>query len=273
MKTNKIILGFIVVIITLCQACTNEETASEPTINENEIPTLQYTITKRLPHDTTAFTEGLYIQDNKFFESTGGTKDIASTKSLFGILDTNTGKIQSKVVLDKSKYFGEGITQLGNKIYQLTYQTKIGFIYDATNYKQIGTFTIPSAEGWGFTNDGTHLIMSDGTDKLLFLNPENLSIIKTLNVSENSYAINLLNELEYVNGFIYANIYTTNNIVKIDASNGKVVAKLDANAVANEARQTYNGCLEMNGIAFDKSTNKFYVTGKMWPTMFELELK
>ncbi len=253
-----------------CNGCKDAENTEVTPAVEDAIPSLHFTVTKKMPHDTTAFTEGLYVVDNVMYESTGGTAELPQTKSLFGVYDSITGKIRNKVVLDKKKYFGEGITTLNNKVYQLTYQTKIGFVYDASTYKQLSTFTIPSAEGWGITNDGTNLIMSDGTNMLTYLDPNSLGVVKKVSVTENNYAINYINELEYVNGFIYANIYTTNNIVKIDVNTGNVVAKMDCSALATEAKNAFSGSLEMNGIAYNKANNKFYVTGKMWPTMYEI---
>jgi glutaminyl-peptide cyclotransferase len=264
------IILFVSIILSGCSGCKNEQEIIETP--QSVIPQLQFTITKELPHDTTAFTEGLFISNNTMYESTGGTLELPQTKSLYGVYDSITGKIKNKVVLDKNKYFGEGITMLHDKIYQLTYQTKIGFVYDANSHKQLKTFAIPSAEGWGFTNDGTNLIMSDGTNTLTFLDPESLSVVNKISVTEDNYALNNLNELEFLNGFIYANIYTTNNIVKIDASSGKVVAKMDCSSLAQAAKNKYYGSLEMNGIAYNKANNKFYVTGKMWPIMYELAL-
>jgi glutaminyl-peptide cyclotransferase len=274
MKYIKISLYILIAICSLhFIACKDTEDNSEPNVTEESIPAIKYAITNRLPHDTTAFTEGLYVDNNVIFESTGATAELPQTKSLFGVYDTITGKIKNKVVLDKKKYFGEGITTLNGKIYQLTYQTKIGFVYDAKTYKQLSTFTIPSAEGWGFTNDGTHLIMTDGSNVLTYLDPVTLNVVRKVNVSENNYAINYLNEVEFVNGYIYANIFTTNNIVKIDPSSGNVIGKMDCTSLAQEVKSKYAGSMEMNGIAYNATNNKFYVTGKMWPTMFELSVQ
>jgi glutamine cyclotransferase len=175
------------------------------------------------------------------------------------------------VEIDKKKYFGEGITFLKGKVFQLTYKTKVGFIYDATTFKKLGEFTFPSKEGWGLTTDGEHLIMSDGTNVLTYLDPHSLQVIKTIEVSENGYAKDYLNELEMINGYIYANIWTTNTIVKIDPGNGKVLGKLDLTNLATEAKEIYNGSLEMNGIAYDSALNKIYITGKLWPKIYEIK--
>lgn len=241
--------------------------------NTSTTPVINYQVIKTYPHDTNAFTEGFLIHEGKLFESTGASKELPQTKSLFGIVDLNTGKINTKVEIDRTKYFGEGITILNGKIYQLTYTTKVGFIYDANTYKKIGEFNIPSKEGWGLTTDGTNLIMTDGTNILTYLNPTTMQVIKTLPVSENGYAKDFLNEVEYINGYIYANIWTTTTIVKINPADGKVVEKLDLSNLANEARNIYPNSLEMNGIAFDSISGNILVTGKLWPKIYEIKLE
>lgn len=269
MKKNISVL-FAILFFTI--ACNNDIKKEEKTVViNNAVPILGYEIINTFPHDTNSFTEGFLVHDGKLFESTGATSQLPQTRSLFGIVDLQTGKIDVKAELDKTKYFGEGIVILNNKIYQLTYQTKIGFIYDAKTYKKIGEFTFPSNEGWGFTTDGTYLIMSDGTNMLTYLDPENLSKVKSIAVSENGYALDYLNELEYINGFIYANVWGKNSIVKIDTANGAVVSKMDLTSLAEEAKKISDGSKEMNGIAYDAVNNKIYVTGKMWPKIYEIK--
>ena len=163
------------------------------------------------------------------------------------------------------------IVFLNGKVYQLNYRTKIGFIYDATTFKRIGQFAFPSQEGWGLTTDGKNLIMSDGTNTLTYLDPNTFQVLRSVAVSENNYAKDFVNELELINGSIYANIWTTNTIVKIDTATGKVIAKLDLTALAENAKSTHSGSFEMNGIAFDSATDKIYVTGKMWPKIYEID--
>lgn len=248
-----------------------EETDVEIT-TEVQVPFINYTVTNTYPHDTNAFTEGLFIHNGIFYESTGGTPDFPQTRSLFGILDTLSGKIKPKVELNKDRFFGEGIVLLNNKIYQLTYKSRIGFIYDATSYKELDQFSIPTNEGWGFTTNGSELIMSSGSNELLFLNPVNMDVVRTLSVTDNGYAIDLLNELEYINGAIYANVFTANTIVKIDEQSGELLGKIDLNSLFHDARSKFPRAIEMNGIAYNKATNKLYVTGKFWPTLYELEL-
>jgi len=231
---------------------------------------INYYVVNRFPHDTTAFTEGFLVHEGNLYESTGSPDNLPHTRSLIGVVNLQTGAIDKKAELDRNKYFGEGITFLHNKLYQLTYQTKVGFIYDARTFKQTGTFPLPVQEGWGMTTDGTHLILSDGSSNLTYLDTLTLKPVKTLSVKENSVAVDNVNELEYINGFIYANVYTTSNIIKIDPSNGRVVGKIDLSTLVAEATNRYPGSLEMNGIAYDSTSKKIYVTGKMWPHIYEI---
>lgn len=236
------------------------------------VPLIAYKYIKSFPHDTTSFTEGLLIHNNKLYESTGSPKELPFTKSLFGVINLTTGKIDAEVVLDRTEFFGEGISFLNGKIYQLTYKKKVGFVYNATTFKRIGQFSFPSKEGWGLTTDGTNLIMSDGTYLLTYLDPETFQVVRTVSVTQNGNAKEHLNELEYIKGYIYANIWTTNTIVKINPKDGKVVGVIDLNDLSAEARYLYPHSLEMNGIAYDSITNKTYVTGKLWSKIYEIEM-
>lgn len=236
------------------------------------IPTIDFVYIKSYPHDTTSFTEGLLIHNGDLFESTGASRDLPQTSSLFGIVDLTTGKIETKVEIDRLKYFGEGITFLNGKVFQLTYKTKVGFIYDATSFKKIGEFTFPSEEGWGMTTDGKYLIMSDGTFKLTYIDPNNFQVIKSISVTENGYVKENLNELEYIKGYIYANIWMKNIIVKIDPTSGKVIGQIDLTPLADECKNINPGSLEMNGIAYDSIKDKIFVTGKLWPKIYEIKI-
>ncbi len=236
-------------------------------------PIITYSMVSAFPHDQNSFTEGLLVHNGQLFESTGSPQSLPNTKSLFGITDLKTGTIAVKGELDKAKYFGEGIVIFGEKIYQLTYQTQVGFIYDLKTFKKLGEFTYPSKEGWGMTTDSASLIMSDGTSTLTYLDPASQKVVKSLIVTENGNAVANLNELEYINGFIYANIWTTNAIVKIDPTDGKVVGKLDLYQLAQEAEKGNPNAAEMNGIAWDAAKDKIYVTGKMWPSIYEVKFE
>src|SRR5579872_727836 len=165
----------LLLVFSALAACNHVGGNSPETVGsstDNVPPTIDYSVMKLLPHDTTAFTEGLLFHDGQLYESTGTEADMPeSRKSLFGVIDTGTGKIRPKVVLDRNKYFGEGIAFIDGKVYQLTYKTKVGFIYDAATYRKLGEFTFPSAEGWGMTTNGVNLIMSDGTSNITYLDP------------------------------------------------------------------------------------------------------
>ena len=270
MKINFVIASFLSFLFIACNNNNpNSEEEEKPELS-NTIPVINYSLVSVFSHDTTSFTEGLLIHEDKIYESTGFTDEFPQTKSLFGEVDLKTGKINPRVELDKKKYFGEGIVFLNGKVYQLTYQTKIGFIYDAKTFKKLSDFSFPSKEGWGMTTDSTNLIMSDGTNVLTYLDPTSLKTQKTLNVADENGPLKNINELEYIRGFIYANIYTTNYIVKIDPSNGKVIGKIDLTSLKTEQKNKFPGSLEMNGIAYNSTTDKIYVTGKMWPNIYEI---
>lgn len=238
----------------------------------NTVPTIDFICIESYPHDTTSFTQGFLFDNGKLYESTGYVAGLPQTKSEFGIVDLSTGKIDVKIELDKKIYFCEGITILNGKIFQLTYKNKTGFIYNSTTFEKIGEFTFPSREGWGITTDGTSLIMSDGTNLLTFLNPYNFRVTKTIPVTGIGFLKNRLNELEYINGYIYANIWTTNTIVKINPENGKVVGKLNLSNLARKAKKIYPGAMEMNGIAYNVSNDNIFITGKLWPKIYEIKL-
>ncbi len=270
---NKLLLSCFTVFFLI--SCTENKKDSEitnkPTTINNNVPTLAYTVVSRLPHDASSFTEGFLFHNQQLFESTGAPENLPETKSMFGIVNLETGKIDSKAELDRTKYFGEGIVFFGDKIYQLTYTTQIGFIYDSKTYKQIGNFRFKNKEGWGLTTDGTFIIMSDGTNNLTYLDPTTLKEVKTLSVSNAGYAEDYLNELEYINGYIYANIWTKNYLVKIDPKTGKVVGTIDLSALTIEAKSNNPNADVLNGIAYDTTSDKIYVTGKLWPNIFQLD--
>ncbi len=265
----KIQLIFLILIGLMLFSCSSNDSSNMD--DNSSIPIINYTFINSFPHDTNSFTEGFLVQNGCLYESTGATAGLSQTKSLFGKVDLKTGKIETKVELDRNKYFGEGIAFLKGKVYQLTYNTKVGFIYDTISFKKIGEFIIPTAEGWGLTTDGTNLIMSDGTNTLIFLDPDSLKVVKRISVFENGYVKDNLNELEYIDGYIYANLWSTNMIVKIEPKSGKVVGKIDLTLLMDEAKSIYPQSLEMNGIAYDSVVNKIYVTGKLWPKIYEIK--
>jgi glutamine cyclotransferase len=268
MKTFNIIVLLLAISFIAC----NDEPAKTANVESTPaIPVVNYAVGAAYPHDTNSFTEGLLIHDGKVYESTGSPDDLPDTRSLLGVLNLATGKIDIKAELDREKYFGEGIAFLHGKLYQLTYKSQTGFIYDAQTFKRVGQFSFPSAEGWGMTTDGHSLIMSDGTHVITYLDPVSFKVMRQLPVTENNNPVMKVNELEYIKGFIYANVYTTNRIIKIDPGTGHVVGKLDLGSLAAEAKARNPDALELNGIAYDSVADKVYITGKMWPYLYEIK--
>jgi glutamine cyclotransferase len=244
--------------------------------NHNQSPkilSLSYRIINQYPHSINSYTQGLFFHRETLYESTGSPDYLPQTQSVLGPLDLKTGNIDIKVELDRNIYFGEGSTVLKDKIYQLTYKNQKGFVYDAKTFEQIQTFDFESKEGWGLTNDGINLIMSDGTSRLTYLSSENFKVIKTLEVKRGDTAQNSLNELEYIKGFIYANIYQTNQIVKINPENGEILGVLDLSNIVAQTREKQDDIAELNGIAYRASTDTVFITGKLWPSVYEIQLE
>jgi glutamine cyclotransferase len=266
----------VVVLFFSLMNCKREDvnhTDAELDKKDNLTSKTGFVLINTFPHNVNSFTEGLFIDNSIVYESTGSPEDIPNTKSLFGILDLKTGLINAKAELDKNLFFGEGIAKCNNKIYQLTYKNKIGFIYSSKTFKKIGSFQFENNEGWGLTcKDNAALIMSDGSSILTFLSPDNFKVQKKIEIFENNIPVTNLNELEYVNGYIYANIYTTNKIVKIDLENGTVLQTLDLSSLFYDAKNKFGGALEMNGIAYNNKKGTFLITGKMWPCIYEIKL-
>jgi len=269
MKRKFILAG---IVINLLAECNTNNNAGDTDKQEatKTTPVINYSLINICPHDTTAYIEGFLMHGGKLYESTGYTDELPQTNSLFGEVDLKRGKINRKVQLDTSKYFGEGIVFLHNKWYQLTYKTKVGFVYADTTFKQLSTFILPVKEGWGMTTDSTSLIISEGSDIITYAEPVSLIATKKIAVTEQSEPLDRLNELEYIIGFIYANIYGTSYIVKIDPANGKVIGNLDLSSLADEQKNKFPGAKEMNGIAYNPSNNNVYITGKMWPNIYEI---
>jgi glutaminyl-peptide cyclotransferase len=234
------------------------------------VPQLSYTVERVIPHDPTAFTEGLFFYNGRLFESTGAPDHMPNTRSTFGVVDTNTGKLQVKVELDKKVYFGEGLAALNDKLYWVNLYNQTCFVYDANNFRKLAQFSYANKEGWGMATFGDKLVMSDGTFNLTFFDPTNFTPVRTLAVTRSGYGLDHLNELEVINGFIYANVWMTNSIVKIDPSSGEVVGQLDLTELYDRARRSNPGISEMNGIAYDTKNNRVLVTGKMWSEMYQI---
>jgi glutaminyl-peptide cyclotransferase len=242
-------------------ACNGGEEDETPPV-ENKVQTISYTVSDTLPHDTAAFTQGLEFYKGFLMEGTGNY----GFSRLFR-KELSTGKVVKEVKLDTA-HFGEGITILNDTIYQLTWREKVVHVYTAQDMKKIGQRSIET-EGWGITNDGKNLIVSDGSNKLFYYNTK-FEKQQVKEVFENgSPAVNL-NELENIKGFIYANQWQYNYILKIDPANGEVVGKLDLSDLANRARAKNPKEQFLNGIAYNPDTDKIYVTGKYWPELYEI---
>ncbi|MFM7720978.1 MAG: glutaminyl-peptide cyclotransferase [Sediminibacterium sp.] len=246
----------------------NNDAAGNTTI---AAPTaLNYSIQKVYPHDTTAYTQGLVWYNNRLVEGTG-----LRGKSILYQMDDQLKSFGKKVNLELP-YFGEGITVFDGKIYQLTWEEHAVFVYDATTFKKINTLNWPY-EGWGLTHNDTSLIVSTGSSNLYFVNPVDFSIQKTLGVYNEYGYQSMLNELEYVDGKIFANIYGQNDIVVIDPNTGKITNKIDCSNLLAQAKVNYNPLtidagFVLNGIAYKKSTNTYFLTGKCWPVIVEVKL-
>lgn len=245
-----------------------EETTTVTTVTGLAAPQIiNLNIIGIYPHDTSAYTQGLEIYKGKLYEGTGDFE----TSSL-RITNIKTGRVEHKHLMGTRKIFGEGITIFNNKIYQLTWQSNIVNVYDINNIDTaIKTFNWPY-EGWGITHTATDLIISDGSANLYFVNPENFKIRSTVQVTDNLGPVDSINELEMINGFVFANVYQSDFIIKIDPANGHVVGKIDLPGLKEQyfSNQIVKDRTDvLNGIAYDSISKKIYITGKRWPTMFE----
>lgn len=265
------IFSCIFVLLILATACQPHPTptplpATETAVSSpTEITHYTYKIINRFPHDSTAFTQGLIYRDGLLYEGTGryGQSNLRQ-------VDLETGEILRNIAIPE-QYFGEGITLFAGKLYQLTWKGQTGFIYDQDSFELIDTFSYPT-EGWGLTDDGEQLIMSDGTNNIYFLDPTTLEINGRLPVHDaQGNPIARLNELEYINGEIYANIWQTNQIARINPQTGQVTAWIDLTGLLSQ--ETLSQPVDvLNGIAYDAENGRLFVTGKLWPTLFEIAL-
>ena len=276
---RRLLSFFLFVFTCFVVACNNSDSNPAPDESKSVIaaepPRIGFSVLNTYPHDTSIFTEGLEFHEGQLFEASGGDNVNTPHPSAFGIADLKTGKMIKKVDINNTRYFGEGITFFNGKIYELTYKSEKGFIYDARTFKKIREFYYPG-EGWSLTHDSTHLIMSTGSSNLLIIDPnqigDTLKVQRILGVSDNNGPVANINELEYIHGYIYANQWQTNYILKIDPSNGMVVGKLDLSNLEAEARKKYENLDVLNGIAYNPTSNTLFVTGKLWPTIYEIQL-
>jgi len=242
-------------------------------------PLLPYRVVASYPHDPNAWTQGLIVAGSgRLYEGTG---DYAN--SSLREVDLVTGQVLRSVDLGNPTLYGEGIAQIGDRIFQLTWQNGQGFVYDAQSFTRIGTFSYPTPpatmprEGWGLTYDGVHLIMSDGTATLYFIDPEatvasgQLTVVRSVTVRNGNQPLHRLNELEYINGVIFANVWYSDLIVLVDPEQGQVIGALDmSDLLTPQERATAD---VLNGIAYDPASDLIFVTGKYWPRLFAIALE
>jgi glutamine cyclotransferase len=263
-------LIYFLVLSMLLIGC--KSNAESDNAEQNKAQTVQapenisFQVLNMFPHDTSSYTQGLIWHDGKLWEGTGW-----ETESKLMLTDLKTGKAIKSVKLPDTE-FGEGITILNNKIYQLTWEDHKVYVYDLKTLKQEKVFDWPY-EGWGITTDGKALLVSTGGSNLYWVDPATFKITKTLGVSDNNGYVSNLNELEWVNGFIYANQYLTDYILKIDPSSGSVVGRINLAGLLQQSNQLIVANTDvLNGIAFNPTTGHFLVTGKRWPALYELKL-
>lgn len=246
---------------------TNTNTpAKDPAAGNAAVATFGYQIVNIWPHDPHAFTQGLIFLDGKLIESTG-----QAGRSSLRSVELQTGKILKKVDVPEP-FFAEGAALLNNKIYQLTWEHQRGFIYDAQSLEKIGEFNY-TGEGWGLATDGRSLLLSDGSNRIRFLDPaDSFRVTKTIAVTDGRTPINELNELEYVNGEIYANVWHDDRIAVIDPENGRVKSWIDLTGLLQPGDVSDPEAV-LNGIAYDQASDRLFVTGKLWPRLFEIKIK
>jgi glutamine cyclotransferase len=261
-------------ISSLLFSCENAESEQnqESSQEKQKIAIIPYQVLSNSPHDINSFTEGLEFYKGNLFESSAFVAEHPNTTSSIGTVNIKTGNVDKKIMLDGKLYFSEGITILDDKIYHVTYKNQKGFVYDANTYKLIKEFSYKNIEGWGLTNDGKNIIMSDGTHTLTYFDPNTLEVLKQLNVTENGTPIKYLNELEFINGYIYANIYTLDQIAKIDTATGNIVGTIDLSNLKKDATAKFSGSLETNGIAYNQTDSTITVTGKLWPAYYRIKI-
>jgi glutaminyl-peptide cyclotransferase len=238
-------------------------TVRQPVAAADTAPTWRHEVVRSFPHDTEAFTQGLLVRDGYLYESTG-----QKGRSSLRKVEIETGKVVQRLGVG-NQYFAEGLAAWGPQLIQLTWETNIGFVYDRATFKQLRTFTY-KGEGWGLADDGTRLVMSDGTPTLRFLNPDTLAEIGSVRVLDGPMAVDRLNELEVVKGEIFANVWLTDRIAVIAPATGRVVAWLNLTGLMQAPANTD---AVLNGIAYDAARDRLFVTGKLWPRIFEIRVR
>jgi glutamine cyclotransferase len=277
MMINKLFICAAFIVLFSCNSnSTPDYDPSLPVPKINNLPAPQpitFTIEAVYPHDPQAFTQGLQFYNGKLYEGTGEPK-----QSTLRIVDIKTGKPEKEYLIPDTNIFGEGITIFKNKIYQLTWQNHKIFVYNVSDIMHpVATYNW-SVQGWGVTNDGNNLIISDGSSKLYYVQPDEakkeMKTMKILTVADNHGELDSLNELEFINGYVFANRWYNNHIIKIDTANGHAVGIMDLTGLLHQydPNAQIDDSAVLNGIAYDSATKKLYITGKDWPKMFEMKL-
>lgn len=253
---------------TFLFACNNGDSSNSETPVSPQLTgpkTLSHSIISAYPHNTNSYTQGLTFYNNELYEGTG-----LEGQSKLMKVDLTTGKAIKQIDLSKD-IFGEGITILRDTIYQLTYKNKVVYVYTLKDFKKVKEFPL-STEGWGITNDGSRLIVSTGNGELYFYDPSTFKLLSKSGIIEGQNLTFNLNELEFIDGYVYANQYTYPYILKIDPVAGKVVAKYDLTDMWNRVKSIFPEAEVPNGIAYNEVSKKIYVTGKLWPELYEIQL-
>jgi glutamine cyclotransferase len=253
-------LGVLAIAAFAVVACT--VSAQRP--SQSRTPVSSYRVVNTFPHDPQSYTQGLIFRDGVLFESAGryGQSSLRKVK-------LETGEVLQQVRVD-SQYFAEGLSEWSGKLIQLTWQHQIGFVYDLPTFTLQRTFRY-AGEGWGLTHDGRRLILSDGSDTLRFLDPVTFEVLGRITVRDGTVPVEKLNELEYIRGEIYANVYETDRIARISPSSGRVVGWIDLKGLLSPVYRLPSEAV-LNGIAYDAKQDRLFVTGKWWPKLFEIKL-
>ncbi len=254
------------VCLALGVACAGATAVVSPVAGSRTVqaPAARYEVVRSYPHDPQAFTQGLAFVDGVLYESTG----VKGRSTLRRVKLENGEVLQMQRIPDE--YFGEGIAVWRDRIFHLTYQSGIGFIYDRVSFDRVGTFSYPG-EGWGLTHDGTRLIMSDGTASLRFLDPDTQRETGRIRVRDGARDVEHLNELEFVRGEVLANVWQTDRVVRIDPKTGRVLEWIDFAGLLTAAERAREVDV-LNGLAYDAATDRLFVTGKLWPRLFEVRI-
>jgi glutamine cyclotransferase len=262
LRVERAVIVYLLVVLFQFAACAGAEKAVVWREGEHLAPSLNFRIVKRHPHDPEAFTQGLIFANGFLYESTG-LKGCSSLRQV----ELETGRVLKRYDLPAG-FFGEGLTLWNGSLIQLTWRSGKGFVYDVNNFALKREFSY-SGEGWGLTHDGKNLIMSNGTERLIFLNPATMAPGRSLRVLDRGAPVNYLNELEFIKGEIFANIWQEDFIAIISPKTGEVAGWLDLSALREELPQSAEA---LNGIAFDPEEGRIFVTGKLWPLLFEIEV-